>query len=1034
MNIPKFSVQNGVLLSIVMATILILGGLSLLRLPQEQFSEVPFYWVNVTVPYPGASAEDVERSVTIKVERDMQGLPFLKEIQSVTAEGISVVRVQFDDGIDDDEFSRLYQDVRTRFSRVDLPAGTLPAVVDDFSSNDFLPVVEVAVYGDVPYEDLYRASRVLEDRFASLPSLSSVGTAGRRDRRIAVEARRDKLESRGIALSELVRAVQQRNVSVPAGVLETENREYLLRTLAELRGTEDLASIVLRRSDRAGSVVRLSDVASISQEHKVQGESARFNGKSAIFLSLAKVPRGNAVGLIERARAAAAAAADELPAGVSYAFVNDSTVQIRDSISVLVSNALQGLVLLTVILLVFLGLRNALITALGIPVTFAATFLILDMLGETLNSNTLFGLVLVLGMIVDHAIVITENTFRLRKLGVGLEEAAVEGTSQVAWPIVSSTLTTVAAFLPLMILPGTIGKFLRVIPLTVVIALSVSVLEAIFFTPSHLAEWPGGNRRTDKPDIFDRIGPGLEKAVRFLYQRRVPGLILFTLLLAGIFSTIPRLRQDLFSAEDFSLFYIEMEMPGGTNRSRTEAAVAAYESLILPRKGDGEVVNVLSTIGGSKGSTAKITVDLTEVKEGRKRPIAVIMEEVKAATADISGPERVIFRKAQSGPPVSPPVGFRLRGDDRRALAEAAALIEERLSGYGELFNITDTIESGTSELRVRVDEERAAALGLSTASVGSYIRGSYDGLPAGSVFFVNEEIDVVVRFAQAENSSSVDRLRELKFPTPDGRLVPFSAVAALQELPADSSIKRVDGKREVGISADAYDKKIVPGVNKDIRAYFAAELAPRYPGLSLVVGGEFSELADLLIQILRVLLLGLFLIYAVLGAQFKSYSQPLLILLSVPMAFGGVVVYLLLSGTPFSTTVLYATVALAGISVNDSIVLIDFINDRRKAGASAREAVVSAVLVRFRPIFLTSITTIAGLLPTALGFGGYSQVWSPMAGTIIFGLVSSTVTTVTVIPLLYGLLYDREKGKKRGWGSASKGAADTAALELAKV
>lgn len=1023
MNIPKFSTENKVLLTIVLVTLLILGMFSIARMPQEQFSEVPFFWVNIAVPYPGVSSSDIERSIVLKVEREMQGLDKLKQIQSVASDGLAVVRVEFDDGISNAEFSRLFQDVRTRFSRVELPDGTLQALVDDFSSNDFLPVIEVAVSGDAAYADLNQTARTLRDRILELPDVSSVDLVGDRKRRIVVDANRERLEAVGLSLSEVLRAVQQKNVTVPGGILDTLSREYLLRTVGSLQDIGDFEGVIVRRVGSSGAVIHVGDVARVYEAFDEKGETARLNGDRAVILRVGKVPRGDAIGVIDRVKDLTRAEALSLPRGVRVDLLNDSTLQIRDSVDILLTNALQGLVLLSVILLLFLGIRNALMTALGIPVTFAITFIVLEALGETLNSNTLFGLVLVLGLVVDHAIVITENTYRLRALGYDKKLAAIEGTSQVALPIVSSTLTTVAAFLPLMILPGTIGKFLRVIPLVVTVALVASTLEAILFIPSHAAEWPGGDKLKTRADFFDRIRPGFERFIRSLYDRRRWVILGFAIVTTAVFSALPFIRQDLFDAEDFTLFYIDVTMPTGTNRARTEEAVRAFEDRILPLKGNGEVVNVVSSVGfrsgGSGGTSAgnvgQLVVDLTELKEGRKRPVAVVMEEVKKLCADIPGTETVLYRKVQSGPPVAPPVGFRIRGDDYATLIETSALMRERLSAYPALFNIEDTLQAGTPELRIRINEERAAAYGLSVAAIGSFIRGSYDGFPAGTVFFANEEFDVIVRYAGVGGASSVDRLRELKIPAGDGRQIPFSAVAELEEGAALASIKRVDGKREVTVSSQVYSKEGVNEINADIRSWFDSEIAPRHPDLELIVGGEFAELADLLIQILRVFLIGIFLIYAVLGAQFKSFSQPFLILLSVPIAFSGVILYLVFSGTPFSTTVLYAGVALAGISVNDSIVLIDFINEDRRKGKPVLDAVVDAAVTRLRPILLTSITTIAGLLPTALGLGGYSVVWSPMASTIIFGLIFSTTTAVTVIPALYGLLYDRKPRAAKG-------------------
>lgn len=1016
MNLPKFSTENTVLLSIVLITVLALGAFSIARMPQEQFSEVPFFWVNVVVPFPGATAEDIERSVTIKVEQAMQGLRSLKQIQSVTSDGLSVTRVEFDDGISNDEFERLFQDVRTRVSQLDFPEGALQATANDFSSNDFLPVIEVVVSGGDSYEDLDRAARLIRDAALGVKDVSDAELIGARDRRILIDADRERLESLGISLTELLRSVQQKNVSIPAGALETPSREYLLRTVGSLRGVGEFERVIVRRAAGSGAVVRLGELATVAEDFDERGPAVSLNGERAITIRVSKVARGDSIGVIDRVKGIVDGLGPSLPAGVRVDLLNDSTVQIRDSIDVLLTNAVQGLALLVAILFIFLGARNALMTALGIPVTFAITFLALEALGETLNSNTLFGLVLVLGLIVDHAIVITENGYRLRRLGYGLKDAAVQGTSQVAWPVVASTLTTVAAFLPLMILPGTIGKFLRVIPLVVSIALVASTLEAIIFIPAHMVEWPGGRTVKDKPDLFDRIRPRFEGFVRSLYRKRLFVVLGFALVAGGIFATVPFIRQDLFSAEDFTLFYIDIDMPGGTNRARTEELVRRYEERLLPLVGKGEVANLQSSVGfrsggsgnTSAGNVAQIVVDLAEIKEGRKRTITDIMDEVRWTLADIPGPENVIYRKAQSGPPVSSPVGFRLRGDDYGALISVATSLRERLGGYPELVNIADTLQTGTPELRVAINEDRAAAYGLSVSSVGSFIRGSYDGFPAGTVFINNNELDVIVRYAGGGGAASLARLLELKIPTPDGRLVPFSAVASLEEGAALAAIRRVDGKRELGVSSDALDEAVVAGVNADVKAWFEREVRPRNPGMELVVGGEFAELQDLLVQIARVFLLGIFLIYAVLGAQFKSFTQPLLILLSVPMAFAGVVLYLVLSGTPFSTTVLYAGVALAGIAVNDSIVLIDFINGARKEGKSIADAVAEGVSTRLRPVILTSVTTIGGLLPTAIGLGGYSVVWSPMASTIIFGLLFSTITALTVVPALYGLLFDR--------------------------
>jgi multidrug efflux pump subunit AcrB len=470
------------------------------------------------------------------------------------------------------------------------------------------------------------------------------------------------------------------------------------------------------------------------------------------------------------------------------------------------------------------------------------------------------------------------------------------------------------------------------------------------------------------------------------------------------------------------LFYIDIELPPGSPRSKTDQVVSEFEKRILPLVGQGEIISLTSSVGFSSSDTgeaersnlAQIVVDLIEKDEGRTRAIPEIIAEVRGLTANIPGADSVRFRRAQNGPPVAPPVSFRLFGDNYDELITLSGEIRRTLAGYPELYNIRDNLDVGTPELRIRINQDRAAQLGLSTAAVGSYIRGSFDGVVATTVFSENEEIDVVVRYAGAE-VTSVAQLQQIRIPTADGRLVPFSSVASAEEARALAAIRRVDGKREVTVTSEAYDTTNVRSINAVVQQMFDEKFQPLYPGVTLEVGGEFSEFNDILVQILRIFLVGVFLIYLILGAQFKSYLQPVLIILTVPFAFAGVVLYLFISGTPFSTTVLYAGVALAGIAVNDSIVLVSYINDLRKEGKSLAEAVSLGVTTRLRPILLTSLTTIAGLLPTALGLGGKSVVWQPMASTIIFGLIFSTLTALLVVPSLYGIVDDIRRRLGRG-------------------
>ena len=1012
-TIGKFSVTKPVLINILMITVLALGLFSLISLPQEQFAEVPFYWVNVIVPYPGVAAEDMEASVTIPVENAFQGMDRLKQISSTTSEGLSVVRVEFDDGIDDQLFKALFQDAQTRFSQVTLPDGTLPAILDDFSSSDFLPVVEVIISGNLPYQELREQALALQNEILKVGDVADVQIIGLPERQIQVQLDPTMLASLGLSVNEVVRSISEQNRSVPSGNLTTQSREYLIRTLGSIREVDDINSVIVRRSNQGEGIIRVSDVARVVDGFEKDTPFNRFNGSPSVSLRVTKVVKGNSVAIVDRVRSIVEE--QQQVSGAKLTLFNDSTVQIASSLSVLSSNALMGLALLVIILGLFIGVRNSLITALGIPVTFALTFLVLDLLGETINTNTLFGLVLVLGLIVDHGIVIIENSYRLQTLGMKRHEAAILGVNQVIWPIIAATGTTVAAFLPLMIIPGTIGKFLRVIPLTVTIALIVSTFEAWFFLPSHYAEWGPRERNIVRKPKKDRFGIFVGRYRMFLenlYNRKGLYLVILLLITVGVFSLVGTLKQDLFSAEDYSYFNIEITTPLGSTLDQTNRIVQSYEEVLLGKVGNGEILSISSNIGGSGNSQtttqAQITVDLAEKDQGRQRSIEAIIDELKRETYYLSGSEQVLFTKAQTGPPTSADFSFRLSGDSYQPIINAAAALSNALASIENVSNVQSDFVPGNPVLRVEVNQDQASRLGISVSTIAGYLRSRFDGVTVGTFFLDNEEIDIIVQFA-AKSADRFEDLEQILIPTDDLRLVPLSSVATIKLDNSIGSIRRVEGKREITITADASGDVDQKAVNSQIRQLWDTQLEARYAGVDLVVGGEFADFSNLLIDILRVFVLGIFLMYLILGAQFNSYSQPFLILLSVPFAFIGVVLYLFVSGTPLSTTVIYSAVALAGVAVNDAIVLISFINDLRSEGKSVREAVFESAVTRIRPILLTSLTTIAGLLPTAIGIGGYSVVWSPMASTIMVGLVFSTLSALLIIPLLYGVLYDRK-------------------------
>ncbi|MDX9800783.1 MAG: efflux RND transporter permease subunit [Spirochaetia bacterium] len=1020
MTVGNLSVKNPVFVNILMTTLLVLGIFSFMEMPREEFSEVPFFWAVITVPYPGAGAEDVEKQITVPIEDEMQGLENLDEIQSVSTAGVSTVQVRFQSSINKDRFDKLYQEVITRFNRADLPDGAEKETIDSFSSNDFNPVIDISVYGEVDYKTIIEISEKIQDEIKYVKDVSDVIMIGGRKKIISITADQNKLRSYSLSISDITSAVKSSNINIPAGSIDNGETEYLVRTAGEAAAVESFRNIVVKKSSDNKGTLYLENTADINEIFEEEKSFSRFNGIKSVTLRITKIPGGNSVSIVEDVKRIVSENRREVSSDVSFKFLNDSTVKINSSLDVLTNNALIGFILLVITLYFFIGLRNALITAVGIPVTFAITFIILNITGKTFNSNTLFALVLVLGMVVDHSIVIVENCYRFRQKGRTYEEAAIEGTDQVAVPVLSATLTTIAAFLPLMILPGTIGKFLRVIPLTAAIALAASTFEALFFLPSHYADWPGKKEGKAKEMRFKFSGK-YKNFIYAVYEKRKTAASLFFALILVLFSLAGSLKQDLFSAEDYSVFYIDIEMAPGTSVKTTDKIVKEFEKKLIPLAGNGEVVSVSSFIGflstdrgsSGKGNTAQIMVELSSLKEGRKRPVSVIMGEAENLTRSIPGAENIFFRKATNGPPQDSPLNITITGSSIESLEKTVLFIRDRLKNYPELLNIEDDLSGGAPELKISINNERAASYGLDVLSAGLYIRAFIDGIKTDTILIDNKPVDIIVRYDNKSIKGAVD-LDQMSVPSSlTGERIPFSAFAEIITDSSINAIKRIDGKRTASVSSGAYSKEKIPEITQAVIKEAETEFSLVYSDLEIKSGGEFEEFRDLLQKIAQIFLIALFLVYMILGTQFKSYTQPFLILFSVPAGFAGIILYLFVSGTPFSTTVMYGAVALAGIAVNDSIVLVSFINELRKNGRSIKEAVTEAADTRLRPILLTSLTTIAGLLPTAAGIGGKSVIWQPMANTIIFGLVFSTASALILIPALYAVFYDRKKIKQ---------------------
>ncbi len=781
---------------------------------------------------------------------------------------------------------------------------------------------------------------------------------------------------------------------------------------------------------------------------------SRINGQPSISLTIQKKNDGNAIRIIDQIRKIVTPYTEgqtnpvnqmiqktsskltpiELPPETKISLVNDSSVLLRERLGILQNNALLGLVLVVVFLWLFMGSRNAFFAALGIPTAILGALWILKLMGSSINASTLFGLILVIGIVVDDAIVVIENVFRRMEEGLSPAKAAIVGAQEVAWPVLSASLTTMAAFLPLILMSGIPGQFMRVVPITGVVVILASLVEVFAILPAHIAEWSKpttANSEESRSNWFVNIQDRyVELLNRILDWRYV--IVFGTVLGTFVFSILAfiSLPKELFPGEDFPQFYIKVDMPTDYGIEETTQFMEKLERVVksLPKE---EYVALVTNIGlqtptnGLEGTSissnvAEVLVELVP-KDERNRSRDEIIEFLRLQMTEITGAEKIYFDKQEGGPPRGRDVEVKVKGDRIPQLVAIANQLKKKLSSIDGVFDVKDDFKSGKPEIRLRTKGEKLRQFGLTIFQVANNVRHAIEGNTCTVYRDADEAIDVVVKYTK-NSMNTIDALSQMMIATPSGISVPLKDIAQISRENSLVDIKRFDVERAITVSASVDREVTSPAIATQVLQATFEDIGFRYPGYSLDFRGEFDQILESFKELgLKLLPMGVMLMYFILGAQFKSFLQPFIILFAIPFGVIGAMVGLLITQSTLSLIALFGVVALAGIVVNDSIVLIDFINQRRNQNQKSkpydnqekandpvdelRDAVLKGSRLRLRPIVLTSITTIAGLIPMFLGLGGKSPVWQPLASTIIFGLLFSTLLTLFVMPALYYII-----------------------------
>ena len=1045
MSIPKISVNNPVLANMLMILIIIFGLYAWINLPRELTPEIALQSATLTTLYPGASPEAVEKLVTAPIEEAIEeNVNKINWMLSTSSEGRSIILVDFDE-MNDREFDKEMENLQTAVEGVnDLPEEILddPKVIELDVSSGF-PMLTIVVGGSISEAQMRDIAENLKDEILEIKNIASVQIAGLREREIWIEIDPDRLKAYNLPITSVTTALQVGNLNLPAGTMEIGNSEFMVRTMGEFPHPDYIGDTIINVQP-SGTPIRLRDVATVSDTYEKTRTLSRIGGEPSISLSVQKKKEGNTISLVAKLRDLVKERQTDLPEGAVLTPVNDYSVILKERLSILETNAVFGLILVILMLFLFIGWRNALFAALGIPVAFMATFWFMSLAGYTLSGVALFGLILVVGIVVDDAIVVIENTYRHIEAGESPKVAAIRGAEEVGWPVVAASLTTIGAFGPLMFMSGVSGQFMRIVPIMAIIVLVASLFEVFVILPAHVSEWGKARTRRGRSTlenlrtrsqgaftlsilfagffawfatIFDIIRNRYVRILKITIRKRYVfvGSVLFVGLITCV-SAFLVLDKELFPGEDFPQFYVKAEMPPSYGIQETTDVIAQLEDAAktLP---SSEVSAIVSNIGLHTPTSGllegfiygsnfgELIIELVP-KEERTRNTDQIIASLRQQTTEISGIEELNFVKLEGGPPQGQDVEVKVKGKQFTQLVEIADRLKATLSQIDGVEDIRDDFRIGKAELRIHLKPEKAALFGMSTLQVAQTVRTAIEGAKATTYREADEAIDVIVKYNE-NRLQTVEELKNILVATPTGAIVPLKDVAVVVDDKGYADIRRFEGERAITVYAAVDRTKTTPfNVNQELMSAFA-NVESLYPGYRLDFRGVFDEIRESFAELWKLFLVGIFVIYVILGAQFKSFIQPIIILFAVPFGMIGAMIGLLLSNATLSMVAMFGIVALAGIVVNDSIVMIDFINKYRERGFNRWYAILKGGSVRLRPIILTSVTTIFGLIPMALGLGGKSPIWQPMANTIIFGLAFATIMTLFVMPSLYAITTD---------------------------
>ncbi len=1020
------------LVGLLIALVAMTGITVAKKINREAFPEVNFDMVSIRTVYPGGAPDDLEQLVTIPIEKKLRKVDGIDKVRSYNIENVSVVVAYLDDHVRDHK--RVVQNIRDAVELVEnLPAEVSEPIIEEITT-DTTPAIDIAVCGktgEEPYGVIREAANDLEDFLYTVKGVSEVEMFGFDDREFLIEVNPDSLRRFRIGMNTVIRTLQNRNIDLPGGSLRVGDTEYVLRTKGQFKNAEEIRNTVIMSND-AGFVTRVRDVATVADTYREPDVHERFNGKPSVVLRVWRQSSADEIRLVNRLKSDLASYRPANGAEVALTVFNDMSRWTRDSIERVLNNALVGFILLALILLVLLGWRMSGIVTMSIPIVFMVSIIAMKVFDITFNVISLFGMVMVLGMIVDFGIVVTENSHRYMERGMCKRDAIVKGVSEVFGPTLVTLMCLCAAFSPLLFLSGLMGKFILGIPVVLIICLAASWVIAMFVMPTLLNMFAREESSlevhcetegevTYEPGRFGRFQHRYRRMLDWTLRHRYVTILVLVVLFAAslaLTSVIGFMFNPQGGEEEITM---RTTMPQETNLQANLREMRTIEGIIgkLPKSildnyrctVGKRVTDALDPAPGEATHKSTFKIYLTP-NTGRTRQADDILVDVRRSVAaaqkdgTLASNIMIEYEVERNGPPIGKPVNVEIRGKDFATLKRIASEYIDYLGGVAGVQDIRLDLEDGKKEYRFVTDEVIAARSGISVSDVAQSINASFEGAIASSVTRDEEEVNLRVRFPEWARKRMTS-LNDVMIANASGGLIPLGMVARSVTQPGLTEINRLDYQRVVQVQANVDTSKITSiQVNKQLAAMFH-DIERRYPGYTVAYGGEQEETEERMGELGVLFVFALMIIFIMLAVYFGSLTIPVVVMIAIPFALVGMIFALWAHGQPMSFMSMLGFFSLAGVIVSNTLVLVEFINLMRDSGLPLKEALLEAGVIRLRPIILTAGTTVLGLVPSIYGIGGKDYMVGPLALSFGYGLVFATVITLVLVPVFYHIAED---------------------------